>query len=252
MKKCLTILAIVIFSIFGSQAKAQVSQPYEEEPKVNLEDFGWVNFGLGLQLSYPMGDYKKAYDKTSVGIGGNIGYQFRDVPLQVGFDGAYMIYGSNTERRPWSSTIPNVYLDVTTNYSFSFGHLYARVQPSQGVIKPYVEGLFGFNYLATTTEVDNSHYDEDENIASTTNFDDFVMSYGLGGGAQIALISFPMDFTTRKGQLLLDLGVKYIFGGEAEYLPDNGLRVENGQVYYSPRKSKTDIVTARIGVELKF
>jgi len=46
--------------------------------------------------------------------------------------------------------------------------------------------------------------------------------------------------------------MRYIIGGEAEYLKKGSIRRENSKVSYDIIKSKTDLLTAQIGVALEF
>ena len=70
------------------------------------------------------------------------------------------------------------------------------------------------------------------------------MSYGGGAGL---LILLTKDLGDVKG-LYLDLKVRYIYGGEAEYLKEGSITIQNGRAYYDVIKSKTDLMTFHIGV----
>jgi hypothetical protein len=117
-----------------------------------------------------------------------------------------------------------------------------------GTVRPYIEGLFGGAYLFTQTEI-KSDYNND-NIASTTNYDDFSWSYGAGGGILFRVAHDLGDVQT----LYLDLKVRYMYGTEARYLTENGIVINpaDNKVYYFPQKSKTDLLTFHIGVVAYF
>ncbi len=111
----------------------------------------------------------------------------------------------------------------------------------------YIEGLFGGSYIFTETTIRSRGAEE---VASSNNFDDFAWSYGGGGGILIHLYS--PDEGEDFGELLLDLKVRYLFGSEAEYLKEGSVVVNNGKVTYLISKSKTDLITAHIGVVAYF
>lgn len=211
----------------------------------------FTNFqgGVNLLLGFPQGDFKDEVDKTGVGIGGEFLYTPGNSFFGIGASLGFMVYGHETHREPFSSTIPNVFVDVTTDNNLIQGHLLFRVQPKTGPIRPYGEGLIGFNYLFTETTIED--IGDGEDIASSTDFDDVVFSYGAGGGVMINLYSG--DPTRGKlWKLMLDLRLRYLVGGEAEYLKEGSIVVEDGQVLYDISKSKTDMMTAQIGLTFEF
>jgi hypothetical protein len=52
--------------------------------------------------------------------------------------------------------------------------------------------------------------------------------------------------------VLIDVGVRYMAGGEARYLKKGSIRREEGRVRYRVSESKTDLVTIRIGAAVEF
>lgn len=50
----------------------------------------------------------------------------------------------------------------------------------------------------------------------------------------------------------IDLKARYMLGSEAEYLKEGSMRIENGKVLFTPSKSKTDLITAHLGVLILF
>lgn len=124
----------------------------------------------------------------------------------------------------------------------------ARIQPGHGTIQPYVDGLIGFSYLFTQSRVtDDQEFNE---IASSTNFDDVALSGGIAAGTKIRLTEITDQETGRKTRLYLDLRVRYIRGGEAEYLKEGSITVDNGQMLFDSNYSRTDLMTFNIGFTL--
>ncbi len=209
---------------------------------------GNVYINLGFQSAFPQGEFKKNNDNNGYGVNFEGSYGFEKFPLALGLSGAYMVYGSETRKEPWSTTVPDVMLNVERTYSLSFGNVFLRLQNQSGTLRPYVDVFGGFHYLSTDTKVNNEHNSSQEyEIASTTNFDDFTYSYGAHAGLMIKLTNIKDD-NNQKAGLLLDLNAGYMLGGEAEYLPKGGLEVRSGKLYYNIKKSKTDMLALRLGL----
>ena len=210
-----------------------------------LAQFGGINF----TLAFPQGEFKENVDR--LGYGGSLQVLFfnptPDFPASFGINLGYINYGSESRREPFSYTIPDVFVDVDrTNNLVNFHLLFQLISPT-GTFRPYVEGLFGGSYIFTETSINSRNYDE---VASSTNFDDFAWNYGAGGGFFI-LLSDEME--GELSSLFLDLKVRYLFGSEAEYLKEGSVILgDNGRVAYQVSKSKTDLLTVNLGVVAYF
>jgi hypothetical protein len=204
--------------------------------------------GLNFTLAFPQGEFKDNVDR--LGYGGSLQFLFFDpkpeMPVSFGLNVGYINYGSESRREPFSYTIPDVFVDVDrTNNLVNFHLLFQIISPT-GTIRPYAEGLFGGSYIFTETSIKSRDYDE---VASSTNFDDFAWSYGAGGGFIILLTE---NVGEEVGSLFLDLKARYLFGSEAEYLKEGSVSVQNGRVAYAVSKSKTDLLQIHVGVVAYF
>lgn len=210
--------------------------------------------GASFMVGVPTGEFSDTLDRVGFGLGVELGYHIGTAPIEVGLQAGFMTYGSETRKERWSTTIPDVTVDVETSNNIALGHLYLRLIPKDGVVRPFVDGKLGFSYLFTSTSVQSEGAGEDNAIASSTNYDDGVFSFGGGAGALVQLWKndAPASDETEVGEVLLDLRVGYLAGGEAEYLTDGSITREGGNVTYSPKKSRTDMVDARLGVQVRF
>lgn len=208
---------------------------------------GGIDFLVGL----PQGDFRQSVDKTGFGVAGTIGWAPEHSPVMVGLELGFMVYGSDTRREPFSTTIPDVLVDVNTSNNFFLGHLIVRGQPNAGTVRPYLQGMLGLNYLFTRTEIDNSSNDGEE-IASSENLSDNVFSYG--GGAGIMFLVWTQDEEEEDGmrEVLIDVGARYVMGNEARYLKEGSIRYSGGRVIYDVSESRTDLLEWQIGVALRF
>lgn len=203
-------------------------------------------------LGIPEGDFKDQLEKTGLGIALEGGVRLGPLPILLGPRFSYLSYGSDTRHEPFSQTIPDVTVEVETSYNLIQFHGLARFQPiDEGLFQPYLDGLIGLNYLYTETSVRDEDDSEDSEIASSKNFEDTVFSYGGGGGIQIA-VHRSVDDDGDVVEVLIDLNARYISGGKARYLKEGAITIEEMTVIYDVSESRTDLVTAQIGIGIRF
>ena len=205
--------------------------------------------GLSFMAGFPQGEFKDNVDENGYGIGGEFLYSPSVSPFGIGVSLGFMNYGEESRREPFSTTIPDVEVEVKTTNNIVLGHLLFRAQVKQGPIRPYAEGLVGFNYLFTETKIED--VDDEEEIASSTNLDDGVFSYGAGGGVMLRLYTGKTK-KAKTWSILLNLCARYIVGGEAEYLKEGSIKRVNGKVVFDKIQSKTDILTTHLGLAVEF
>lgn len=208
--------------------------------------------GLNLLLGFPQGEFDDNVEEDGAGIAGEFLYSPSSSPFAIGFSLGYLNYGRESRREPFSSTIPDVTVEVVTTNNIMLGHLLLRAQYKKGIFQPYVDGLIGFNYLFTETEIKDIDDPEFAGIASSTNLDDGVFSYGSGGGMMVKLYTGKRGEQGKTWSILIDLKMRYLAGGEAEYLKKGSIRRDEGEVVYDISKSKTDLLVAHIGIAVSF
>jgi len=240
--KSLAVLSLLLGVCFTSSLQAQQRQLTEG----NLEG------GIGFMLAFPQGEFKQNVNKTGIGLGLNFAYLFRPFPFSIGAEGAYIMYGHTTRKAPWSETIPDVTVDVETSNNIAQIHLFLRLQPNEGPVRPYIDGLVGLNYLWTETSVKSERrLSSGEDIATSTNKQDMAFSYGGGGGIKVRVHENVTD-EGRPLSVLIDLRLRYLVGGKAEYLKEGSGHIVNGKVYYDVYTSTTDLLSGQIGVSVVF
>ncbi len=206
---------------------------------------------LNFLMAYPQNGFKNNVDRTFYGLSGEFFFRLPKSPFSLGLSLEYMNYGSETRTGPLSEDIPDVWVDVTTRNSLFSAAAVLRLSPTEGFFRPYVEGLVGFNYLFTYTSLrDDSCCSED--IATTTNFDDWTLTYGAGAGA----ILRALDVRSREGRsvfsLHIEIGLRYLKGGTAEYLREKSVLRSSGSLTYMPLISTTDLVKSHFGIVFRF
>jgi hypothetical protein len=211
--------------------------------------------GGNLLVGLPQGAFKDNVNRAGYGITGNIGLAPSGYAYMLGVEVGYMNYGTERRREPFSTTIPDVTVDVETTNNFVLGHIFLRLQPNSGSIRPYLEGALGGNYLFTTTSIKNRG-NVGEEVASSTNLDDFAFSYGGGAGLLVVLARYDGEGSSgddsKISELLLDVRCRYLAGSEAEYLKEGSIRRVGGQVVYDVIKSQTNLLSLQIGIAVRF
>jgi hypothetical protein len=205
--------------------------------------------GGGFSLAFPQKDFEENVDNTGIGATGNFLYRFGQSPFLVGLAGGFWIYGSDTYQT--SLVDAPVWVDVTTTNSIFAFDLLFRVQPQSGPVRPYLDVLGGFNWLSTSTSIDN---DDGEEIASSNNKNDQAWGWGFGGG-----LMFRVYNGVARGRedgldaVHVDLGIRSMHGGEAEYLREGDIqKIKSSTWKYNVHKSETDLVTWHLGVNFDF
>ncbi|MFC1552185.1 hypothetical protein ACFL6P_06410 [Candidatus Latescibacterota bacterium] len=209
------------------------------------------NAGLSFDIVTPQNDFKDNLDRNGYGGSGYALVQPNPlVPVKFGLELGFANYGNESRREPFSHTIPDVTVNVKRNNNMFLGHLLLRGQKEFGNVSPYIDGLFGLTYLWTTTTIEG---DENiEPIASSQNIDDIVLSYGFGGGVMLKVWSGTIP-EMDTGSVYIDLKVRYLSGGEAEYLKEGAIAMgDNGKVTYDITESRTDMMLYQIGVSVGF
>ena len=206
-------------------------------------------FTLAGSVGVPQGEFDAALGAIGGGISGSLLYQIPGTPVALGVEGSGILFGQERRREPFSLTVPDVVVDVTTTNNLAQGLAVLRLQVPSGRLRPYVDGLAGVNHFWTQTSVGDDY--DDYELASSTNFDDTSLAYGAGAGLQIKLATGTND-EGRPFDVLLDARVRYVVGGEADYLGRGDIdRFDDGTIAISPRRSTTTLLSPQLGVTVR-
>ena len=200
-------------------------------------------------VAVPQGEFGDALGAVGGGLSATFLYRVPGSAVSVGAEGTGLLYGYESRRVPFSLTVPDVTVDVSTANNIAVGLAVLRLQLPTGPVRPYVDGLAGVSYLWTQTTVGDD-YDGYE-IASTTNYDDAALVYGGGLGLQARLGESVAD-DGRARAVLLDARVRYLVGSEATYLGRGDIdRYDDGTIELYPRRSATTMLVPQLGVTVE-
>lgn len=200
---------------------------------------------------FPINEFRTNVQRVGLGGSGDFVYRLKGSPISVGASFGLMVYGSESRQEWFSADIPEVMVDVTTRNYILMCHFLLRLQSPKGKIRPYLDGLAGFNYLWTETGV----YDRDgvhREIASDVNFSDWTWSVGIGGGLMLPIFQKKRGERSGPFAMFLDFGARYLKGGKAEYLKEGSIIQEKERVIYDINESSTDLITIRAGLSFIF
>jgi hypothetical protein len=164
-------------------------------------------------------------------------------PLALRADAGFIVYGSETREVCFSTTVGcRIQLDLTTTNGIGYLNAGPQLMLPTGPVRPYVNGAIGFAYFGTSSSVQGTESNED--IASTTNFDDFAFAWNAGGGLLFLLGG-------RTNPISLDVSARYHGNGRVEYLKEGDIIDHpDGSITLLPTLSDGNLVTFQIGVSV--
>lgn len=201
---------------------------------------------VGIQGVYarPVGEFRD-YVKHGGGLNMNVVWPVRSQsPLALRADGGFIVYGSERKEVCFSSTVGcRVRLNLTTTNSIAYLNAGPQLMVPVGPVRPYANAGIGFSYFATTSSVEGTG-NQNEPVASSTNFDDLTFSWTGGGGVLIPIVSGSTP-------VMIDLGVRYVGNGQVEYLKKGDIQDNpNGSITFTPTRSDANLLQYQIGVSI--
>jgi len=225
MKRLTILLLFIIFINFSQKVTAQPSAT------------------LYFTTAFPMGEFKDYSPSTGFGAATEFFFFTPSprIPYGLGLSLSYVSYGVSLLLDPYNQ-------DVLFNFdranNFASAHILFQISPYEGSVRPYIETLFGGSYIYSSTEITNGY-----GGSSFLWIDDWGWSYGAGAGLKLFIHGDPFF---NSGSVFIDLKVRYLFGTPAEYLNHNSVYFDGDVINYSTFESKTDMLTASIGLYFYF
>jgi hypothetical protein len=210
----------------------------------------------------PQGEFDLNTD-TGFGFTGGYLYGFgRQRVFALGVTGIVQSYGRASRRAILSPTIPDIRVDVETTNNNAYLQGVAQLKAPIGPVQPYAVATGGLGWFFTTTSLQDRF--TDTTVLSDTNQSDGTWVLGGGGGLLIRVYQGePRPDMDGQGRVLgqrdpvrayLDLGARYLRGGEVEYLTEGTLVTDNGEVDLDERlvRSEIEAVQYQVGLTVEF
>lgn len=227
----LTALAVASALLVADAAQAQQEEVSEPDayiglsfvagnPLGDLDAFFDQGFGVALEGSWPMTEDRRLRLRTDLGA---------------------LIYGH--ERIAMCHPVGcRIGVDLTTTNNIFFAGVGPEYAFATGAFEPYVFGTVGLSYFATISSL--SGPDDYDDYFDTTNYDDLVMAWRVGGGARVRVHS-------GRHPVSLDFGVERHQNGIANFLTEGDiLDNPDGTITLFPNRSEANLVTFRLGVSV--
>lgn len=202
--------------------------------------------GGSVTVVSPQEAFSENVDNLGYGLTGYFAWRIPQSPVLLGASFSFSVYGNESWEEP---LVGPVFVDVSTTNALMNGLFFIRLQPATGAIRPYLDGLAGFNYLTTDSQIED--LDDYEEIASSKNYDDWTSAYGLGAGLHIQVWE-AKEYVNGPSRVFIDLGVRYLKGGEARYLKKGGIEQVGDDFIYHVNRSTTHVMTYHVGVSVDF
>ena len=206
------------------------------------EDRWAVSFGADVRA--PAGEFSD----TGGGIRMSVDRRLAHSVFSVGGEVVFLLYGQ--EHSPYSGVYRGRTLSsaTTDHTSFNIAAL-LRAHRSTGKWRPYADVVFGTHTYRTTTSVDGtgSTVCSPQGACSTvgevssTQLSDTALAYGGGAGL--------MRTITKDQSTFLEFSIRYLRGGEAQYLTNGAIEREgNVIIHLDITRSRTDAVAVYLGI----
>lgn len=202
--------------------------------------------GATFTVAQPAGEFGQY---VANGIGVNLHGLYRvggSGFFALRLDGDFVQYGSETKRVNLSNTVGGrIKVDLNTSNNIVGLGFGPQLMVPRGPVRPYMNGNVGFAYFGTESSVKGTRDSGQEPFASTTNYDDWTLSYGGGSGVLI-----PVSHN-RRSLVFLDLGARFHNNGRVRYLREGGITdLPNGDVALDVIHSRANLWTYHIGVSV--
>lgn len=222
------VAALLALALSAGGAEAQRSRGY---------------VGIAFIGADPVGELGAYIDE---GFGGQFSGAWAPDPrghVRLRGDFGFLIYGHERQRLCFSTPIGcRIETDLTTTNSVLFGGIGPELVLATGAVEPYLNASFGFSYFVTTSSL--SGESEWDDWANTTNFDDGVFAWRLGGGMRVRV-------SNGRKPVFLDFGVERHENGVADFLTKGDIVDHpDGSISLYPNRSEANLFTFRMGVTI--
>lgn len=198
--------------------------------------------GAELIYAQPRGDFRDYVNRGWGGAGHVLFAADRRGILALRLEGGLLNYGSERKRGCLSTAFGcRLLVDVTTSNNIVFAGVGPQLLAPTGHLRPYANGTVGFSYFYTQSSLEST-YGDGSPLASSTNYNDAVLSTSASGGLYIPL-------TVSRVRFSVDVGATYRWHGKTRYLREGSITdLPDGSIEYVPIESRTDMVMYHLGV----
>lgn len=249
MRWTITIASVLACVVGISTASAQI------------QDAGEIRADVHVTMGIPQGELGDRIDNNAFGLAALIGGRVPGLPLILGTEVGFMNYGTDSQLSIHSTVLdggidpdlafPVEAMSVGVANNVLLGHFVVRLQPTEGVIQPYVDALAGVKSFMTRVNVDSDVIAFGRGLSQDSRSTDIALSYGVGGGIELALYEYQSGWKADPSTISLHAGVRYLFGSNAQYVGDGSFSEIDGRFVLGTVESRTDLLVPHFGIRVR-
>jgi hypothetical protein len=214
-----------------------------------------ILFDGHVMVILPRGDFEKEFHSVGLGAGLDLGYVFMPMPLAVGLGGSWATYGEKTFRATFNDGFFERFGEATVTNSIVMINPFVRLQPNEGVFRPYIEFNAGMSFFNTSTSFKDVGTGNE--IGSETKNLNVGFFYGTSGGIAFRVYTGKADENGEKSfQIYVDLRLRYLKGSTVKYYLADAMYFDNAsrEIAFDAakrRSSTTDMIVPFLGVMIR-
>lgn len=224
-------------------------------------DYGPVHADVSVAVGIPQGDFEAPRDGEAVGASVFFGGPVPNAPVVLGTELGFMHYGTDSELSLHSTVfddgiddrfaVPVEALNTSVSSKAYLGHFVLRLQPSSGVIQPYLDGLAGFKHFNSRLRIDSDVIVFPRGLSQESRSTDWALSYGVGGGIELQLHEQETAWSDQAARFSLHGGARYLLGQTARYASGEVIRETDGRLAVREVESSTDLILVQFGIRIR-
>ena len=250
------LIPVILSLVIGVPGVLQAQEAFEDN----------VQSELSLVWGMAQGSFGDNIERPIPGMLFSFGGKSPGLPLVLRTELGWLSYGFDDylevrhPQSPGAGTPAISAVGIETGSSILMTHLVARFVPFRGIVTPYIGGLVGLKYIYTRVNVEgNALFDDDDLITfvdddrffTSTSFDSFAFSYGAGAGLDVQVFDGTLGMHHKRTTISMHMGVRYLFGTEADYLTENSIRPMTGGILFEQVESDTDMIIPELGLKVQ-
>ncbi len=216
---------------------------------------------LNVTAGVPQGELERHLDRAAIGFSGFVGGPVPGTPIVLGSEIGFMNYGADARLRvhetvfdegvgsEFAVPVEAVHTNISNN--ILMGHLVLRLEPLEGMFRPYVDGLAGVKYFAARLGVESDVVVFRRGLSQDATVTDYAFSYGVGGGIELMLYEHASHWRTETADVSLHVGVRYLFGTRASYVAESSVHEVDGELIAQRVSSRTDLIVPQLGLRIR-
>lgn len=224
-------------------------------------DHGPVHADVSVAIGIPQGDFEAPRDGEAIGATVFFGGPVPNAPVVLGTELGFMHYGTDSQLSLHSTVfddgiddrfaVPVEALNTSLSSKAYLGHFVVRLQPSSGVIQPYLDGLAGLKHFNSRLRIESDVIVFRRGLSQNSRITDWALSYGVGGGIELLLHEQETAWSDQSAHVSLHGGARYLLGRTARYASGEMIRDTNGRLTVSEIESSTDLIVVQFGIRVR-